>query len=216
MIDKTQFRKRTIKNKYDINIISNDVKFYTYDPCMECQTNINLNKLSRDFHNMRRDVLWATCPYCGSYLLPKIGVRLGSEVNLFNKLKQNTSSYEWIVLYSPYFLKYNYNNGLLKEFRIKLDVEMFKMRFNAIFWDSVWYFKIKDLDYEFMLPYEYQLDTINFEKVNSNLKINNMFKFSDNKKVIDNYFVNNIDEENIMLQRSNEEHLMRKYENRNI
>lgn len=139
---------------------------------MECQTNINLDKLSRDFDNMRRDILWASCPFCGSFLLPKIGVRLGREINHFNKLKFNTSSYEAVVLYSPFFLKYNYNNGLLKEFKFKLDVNNFKMRFNAIFWDSIWYFKIKELDYEFMLPYEFNLKLDLFKQVNKHLAVN--------------------------------------------
>jgi hypothetical protein len=135
---------------------------------------IDLNVLSRDFHNMRRDVLWATCPHCESCLLPKIGVRLGNELNRYHKLQYETSSYEAIVLYSPFFLKYNYNNGLLKEFGNKLDVENFKMRFNAVFWDSIWYFKTKNLDFEFMLPYEYCVNLTGFAHVNDHIRINNI------------------------------------------
>jgi hypothetical protein len=141
---------------------------------MECMNDIDLNILSRDFHNMRRDVLWATCPHCESTLLPKIGVRLGNELNRYHKLQYETSSYEAIVLYSPFFLKYNYNNGLLKEFGNKLDVENFKMRFNAVFWDSIWYFKAKNLDFEFMLPYEYSVNLSTFSTLNNHIKVNNI------------------------------------------
>lgn len=150
---------------------------------MECQADINLDKLSRDFDNMKRDVLWASCPYCNSSLLPKIGVRLGKEINNYNKLKMNTSSYEAVVLYSPFFLKYNYNNGLLKEFKFKLDVNNFKMRFNAIFWDSIWYFKIKELNFDFMLPYEFNLNLDNFRQINKGLSVNFHTKTSGNIRV---------------------------------
>ncbi len=159
-----KFRKRTFKNKYDLNLLTDNVYFYTWDLCIECQTNINLEKLSRDFQNMRRDILWAACPNCNTGLLPKIAVRFGRELNTFEKLKFNTSSYEGFVLYSPFHLKYNYNNGLLNEFGIKLDIDSFKLRFNAIFWDSVWYFKIKGLVYDFMLPYEKEVGLEALEK----------------------------------------------------
>lgn len=162
--------------------------FYTFDSCIECQTVIDLNKIARDFSNMRRDVFWATCPKCESFLLPKIGVRLGVELNTFNKLKFNTSSYEWLVLYSPFHLKFNLNNGILKEFKIKLQVEDFKMQFNAIFWDAIWYFKIKNLDFTFMLPYESKIDINPVKYYNSFVQIkNSVHQFLDAK--IDNEFV---------------------------
>lgn len=176
------FRKRTFKNKYDTNILSDNVVFYTWDNCIECQTNLNLEKLSRDFQKMRQDILWANCPKCqngGNGLIPKISVKFGKELNSFDKLKFDTSSGEGGVLYSPLHLKLNYNAGLLNEFGIKLDIESFKLRFNAIFWDSVWYFKIKDLVYDFMLPYESE---INLERFNNhfqnNLKIKRVPKIS--------------------------------------
>jgi hypothetical protein len=104
--DISRFRKRTFKNKYDLSILSEDVKFFAFDSCMECGTELDLDKLSRNYNEMRRDILWATCTMCSANLLPKIGVRLGSEYNKFNKLQLDTSTYEGIVLYSPFFLKY--------------------------------------------------------------------------------------------------------------
>jgi hypothetical protein len=177
--DCTKFRKRTLRNRFDLHILKDDVRFNSIDSCMECGNELDLDKLSRDFDEMRRDILWVTCNVCAANLLPKIGVRLGSEFNKYNKLQFDTSSYEGIVLYSPFFLKYNYNNGLLKEFRTRLDVENFKLRFNALFWDSIWYFNLKNLDYDFMLPYEYSINLSQLNLINSHLKI---FNKEDNLK----------------------------------
>lgn len=179
----TKFRKRTFKNKYDISVLNGDVKFFANDFCMECGSELDLDKLSRNFNEMRRDILWATCTVCNANLLPKIGIRLGSEYNKFNKLQFDTSTYEGIVLYSPFFLKYNYNNGLLKEFRTKLDLENFKLRFNALFWDSIWYFNLKNLDFDFMLPYEYNVKLSQLNNINSHLKISNIKQLIKEKEI---------------------------------
>ncbi len=181
--ESSKFRKRTFKNKFDLQILSDEVKFQASDSCMECCNELDLDKLSRDFDEMRRDILWVTCNVCGANLLPKIGVRLGCEFNKYNKLQFDTSSYEGIVLYSPFFLKYNYNNGLLKEFRTRLDVENFKLRFNALFWDSIWYFNLKHLDYDFMLPYEYNIKLTQLNLINSHLKISNKSDFTKESKL---------------------------------
>ena len=34
------------------------------------------------------------------------------------------------------------------------------MNYSTIFWDSLWYFKLNDLEYDFMLPYFYKLEQI--------------------------------------------------------
>jgi hypothetical protein len=188
--DSTKFRKRTFKNRFDLHILSDDVRFHSSDSCMECGNELDLDKLSRDFNEMRRDILWATCEMCGANLLPKIGVRMGSEFNKYNKLQFDTSSFEGIVLYSPFFLKYNYNNGLLKEFRVKLDIENFKLRFNALFWDSIWYFSLKHLDFDFMLPYQYNIRLSQLNLINYHLKIYNKSDFlKENRSKFSNFFL---------------------------
>jgi hypothetical protein len=75
------------------------------------------------------------------------------------------------VLYSPLYLKINYNIALIKEFQLKLDLDNFRQRFNAIFWDSIWYFNLKDLAYDFFLPYEFEVNLADFNKKNAHLKI---------------------------------------------
>ncbi len=46
-----------------------------------------------------------------------------------------------------------FNNTSFIESRLKLDLDTFKMKFNAIFWNSIWYFVIKGLPYDFFMPY---------------------------------------------------------------
>jgi hypothetical protein len=155
---------------------------------MECTKDIDINNLSRDFRNMRRDILWAVCPHCEVNFLPKIGVHLGNELNKYNKLQYDTSSHESVVLYSPFYLKYNINNGLIREFGNTLEIEDFKKRFNAIFWNSIWYFKVRNLDYEFMLPYEYSPSLNTFSHINDHIEISNvpvvMSKYTETIQVI--------------------------------
>ena len=48
----------------------------------------------------------------------------------------------------------NINIALIKEFGVRVDVENFRLRFNAIFWNSIWYFQILNLPFELFLSYE--------------------------------------------------------------
>ena len=41
---------------------------------------------------------------------------------------------------------------------MKLDVEKFMLNYSTIFWDSLWYFKLNNLEYDFMQPYFYRLE----------------------------------------------------------
>ena len=170
--DRNKFRKRTFRNKYDSNILGEDVFFYYIDTCVECQEEINLEKLSKNFKRMSRDIIWAKCPSCGNNIIPKLTVQFGKEMNKLGKLKLNTCSLDNFVLFSPLTLKTSYNDNLIKQFGIKLDIEEFKHDFSKIFWNTIWYFKIKDLPYDFILPYEYTIDTSVLNKLNSHLKIN--------------------------------------------
>ena len=158
------FRKRTFKSKYYGNILSDNIIIYAFDTCINCQENINLESVSLNYKEMNRELMWAKCPSCNEYILPKITVQYGTEINKCGKLKVNTSKNDCVILFSPYFLKVNYNNSLLRNFGIKLDVEELMMKYNAIFWDSVWYFKLNNLEFDFMLPYQQYLDKMIFDK----------------------------------------------------
>ena len=170
-IDKSKYRKRTLKNKYNANILNEEVLFYAFDSCVNCSEDINLEELSTKYDEMKKDILWAECPKCKNNLLPKITIKLGNEMNKKGELIQNTSGVECVVLFSPQFLKINFNNNLIKEYGIKLDVEEFKMKYSALFWNSIWYFKLKKYDYEFFLPYETSLNHNVISKINNHINI---------------------------------------------
>ena len=152
--DKKGFRKRVFRPKYFTNILSEDITFYSFDTCIICQNVINLEEISKDFKSMTREIEWTKCPKCKNPILPKILIQFGKEINKTGQMVRNTSNYENVVLFSPYGLKSNYSSTLLKTFGIKLDLDEFILKFGGIFWDSLWYFKLNKLEYDFMIPYE--------------------------------------------------------------
>ena len=77
-------------------------------------------------------------------------------------MKYSTSKYDSVVLFSPLSLKENYNNSLLKDYGIELDVEQLLEKYSTTFWNTLWYFKINNLDYDFMLPYEQNMEEVTF------------------------------------------------------
>ena len=159
---KVNFSKRTFRSKYYPNILTENINFYGFDTCIVCQKDINLEIISKDLKNMNRDLTWSTCPNpeCKSPLLPKLTVQFGEEINKNGEMKANTCNYDTAVLFSPYILKNNYNTSFSRNIGVKLDVHELMMKYSSIFWNSLWYFKINKLDYDFMLPYYYRLQEI--------------------------------------------------------
>ena len=166
----TILKKRTLKSKYYKNILTEDILFYAFDTCMgmDCQNDINLVTESQNYKDMARDLIWAKCPKCNDYMLPKLTVKFGKDLNINGNMKYTTSKYDCVVLFSPLSLKENYNNSLVKDYGIKLNVEELLEKYNTTFWNSLWYFKLCNLEYDFMLPYEHNMDDITF---NSNVDI---------------------------------------------
>ena len=148
------FRKRTFKSKYYGNILSDDIMFFSFDSCINCQQDIDLENISMNFKAMNRELSWTKCPKCTLPILPKLTVQFGKEINKNGKMKQNSCKLDNIVLFSPFFLKDNYNSVALRACGVNLDVEDLMLKYNNIFWNSLWYFKLKHLEYDFMLPYE--------------------------------------------------------------
>ena len=117
------FRKRTFKSKYYGNIVSDDIIFFAFDSCINCQHDIDLESISMNFKEMDRELTWTKCPQCGSSILPKITVQFGKEINKNGKMKQNSCKLDNVVLFSPFFLKDNYNSVALRAVGVNLDVE---------------------------------------------------------------------------------------------
>ena len=156
---KNNFNRRTFRSKYFSNILTENIKFYAFDSCIMCQKDINLELISKNLKEMKRDLNWTVCPGCGENILPKLTVQFGEEINKSGDMKKNTCIIENIVLFSPYILKNNYNT-FFKKNEMKIDVEQFMMNYSTIFWDSLWYFKLNNLEYDFMQPYYYRLEEI--------------------------------------------------------
>ena len=157
---KVNFSKRTFRSKYYPNILTENIKFYGFDTCIFCQKDINLEILSKNLKNMNRDLTWTNCPSCKSPILPKLTVQFGEEINRNGDMKTNTCIFETVVLFSPYILKNNYNTSFSRNVGVKLDVHDLMMKYSSIFWNSLWYFKINGLEYDFMQPYYYRLQPI--------------------------------------------------------
>jgi hypothetical protein len=173
-----KFRKRTLKNKLENNVIGDKIIFSNNQPCFECGKIMNLKEICKNYKNMKKDYLWAKCTNCGNYILPKIEVQFGMEINNNKIIKQNTSTIDNIVLFSPYNLKYSLNEVLIKEMKKKLDIENFRYRFSAIFWNCIWYFNLNNLDYSFFISYDEKYDkNIKNEKIINKLSNNHIVSY---------------------------------------
>ena len=153
---KTNFKKRAFRTKDNKYNLSEEITFMAFDTCPKCKKEIDLERMSKDFKNMGRDLRWAKCAdsNCGMTFLPKLTLEIGKEINKNGCMRINTCNYETVPLYTPFTLKNNYKTTILKKYNVKLDVEEYIKSYKEIFWVSLWYFKLNNLEYDFMLPYE--------------------------------------------------------------
>ena len=160
ILTKNNFSKRTFRSKYYPNILTENINFYAFETCIFCQKDINLELASKNLKAMNRDLNWMNCPQCHEPILPKLTVQFGEEINKNGDFKTNTCKYDTVVLFSPYVLKNNYNSYFPRNIGVKLDVDELMMKYSSIFWNSLWYFKLNGLEYDFMQPYYYRLEAV--------------------------------------------------------
>ena len=111
-----------------------------------------MNDLVLNINDMNDDEFWAKCPHCCCFILPKLIVSFGTENNKNNRLLLTTSIIDRVFLYSPKTLNYNmFDNG---KSNYNQNLEDFKATQNPFFWNIIWYFKVKNLPFDFMLPYK--------------------------------------------------------------
>ena len=137
-------------NKFDLvrllehnEIFTNDIKYFQ---------SLNINTKTIKFKEIKQQETiekFIEEIYSNAYLnIGKAGIQI-KKVN------------ETEILFSPYILKNNYNTVFsFSKIGIKLDVDEFMMKYSNIFWDSLWYFKLNNLEYDFMMPYYYKLAPI--------------------------------------------------------
>ena len=154
--DDEKFRQRTLKDKNDINILSEDVTFYAYDSCIDCQKNFNLYEQSKNLEKIPYDEFWIKCPNCknNNNILLKLNFRFGCELFNSDITSDASSIKDEVILYSPKTLKERLMKVALSlEPGETFSVEDFKTDYKILFWNCVWYFKIVNADISLMLPY---------------------------------------------------------------
>ena len=172
------FRKRTIRSRYDTQIIDERVTFSVAENCDDCDKRMNIYEFIKNIKNeVDNDLLLVKCPYCGNTFSPKLKVIFGREGNKNNRLISSTSIVDNIILYSPKALNFNIFDNTKKHYNI--NIEEFKSSYNPFFWNIIWYFQIRRLPYEFILPYEenilYSFTKVKRQKEENEKKISNNF-----------------------------------------
>lgn len=162
---KKNFRKRTMRSIYDTQILDEKVSFLVEENCSECDIKITMYQFIKNLNEINNDLLWAKCPHCGHNYLPKLKVIFGTESNKNNRLMLTTSIVDNVILYSPKTLNYNMFDNT--KTNININIEEFKSNFNPFFWNIIWYFKMKKLPYDFILPYK---DNILYYLINNKQK----------------------------------------------
>ena len=147
------FKKRTFHSDEDDLIIGDTVEFDCIQICEKCEAIIDLELLSMDYKNMKKEVLWAKCPECTEYIRPKITVHFGNNFSNENSF-QKCSNSETFSICSPYELKNYFTEIICKGKCGMFDVNKFKKSYILFFWNVIWYFKINNIDYDIILPYE--------------------------------------------------------------
>ena len=190
-ISKKYNLKRTFSSADDL-ILNQKIKFETEFSCIICGNKINLLNICKNFSDIKKDILWVPCK-CGEYNLPKIKIKSGIEF-LRNK-KYKTSSLDEIVIHSPYNLKINIKNAVMKNYGKNLIVTDFKSKFKPLFYNFIWYCQIHKLDYEIILPYLKDIEKL--RRINFKNNANDIFEiiyedkyYEENINKIDKYSKN--------------------------
>ena len=186
--------KKSFRSVKDGNCLGDKIKFCNYQKCPECGSKIDLTEICLDFKNMKKDFFWAKCQNCEKYIIPKLGVVLGTEIiskeeneDIYNNYY--SSIYTTFILHSPYELKLNLKKIRKKDgFKI-FRAEYFKEEYPSLFWSCIWYFKLYKMNLDIILPYEWAIskEVFNYERqiptnISSSVYINSSFYINKNKK----------------------------------
>jgi hypothetical protein len=169
------FRTRSIKlPDIDDDILGEEILFDAFGTCLDCKSDINLEKICIDLSNKELDKINRFKCKCNNSCLQKLNFQIGTE--LYNQIitKNSSSVKEGIILYCPTTLKKKLLTLSNIHANIRFDVEKFRINYPDEFWNSVWYFELKGIDISFMLPY---FKPIKIGYLNGINNINNYFEF---------------------------------------
>ena len=163
ILDNKICQKKTFHSIKDGQCLGDKIKFFNKQKCPECGQDIDITEICLNFKNMRKDFFWAKCPNCENYILPKLGVILGTEIiskeksqNIYNNYY--SSNYTKFILHSPYELKINLKKIKKKDGFKMFHIEYFKQEYASLFWSCVWFFKIYGINLDILLPYEWNIN----------------------------------------------------------
>ena len=180
--EKHNFARRTFKTENETNNLKDSISFNNIQHCPECNKLIDIERISRDYKKIKKDLYWAKCPYC-NYIKPEVSIYFGNTISS-KYLNIPFSKVETFTLYSPYELKNSIKDIIDKEKLHLLDIDKFKMKFPNLFWSCIWFFHLYNLDYNIVLPYE---ENIFNKKTNSSeIDLNTDNKLSKNLKKYNN------------------------------
>ena len=174
-IDYKNFRTRSIKiPEIDDNILGEEILFDTLGACLDCKSDINLEKICRDLSVQELDKINRFKCRCKNSSLQKLNFKIGTEI--YNQIitKNSSCSKQSIILYSPTTLKKKllYISNLY--YNSKFDVEKFRINYPEEFWNAIWYFELKGIDKSFMLPY---INPVKIEILSGTNKMSNYISF---------------------------------------
>ena len=187
--------KKTFHSKKDKECLGDKIRFNNKQKCPECGQEIDVTEICLNFKNMIKDFFWVKCTICDKYIVPKLGVNLGTEIiskdrndDLYNDYY--SSNYTRFVLLSPYELQSKIREIKNKsQFKI-FHIEYFKQEYSNLFWSCIWYFNLYNINYDIILPYEFNInqEISNYEK---NISLGIMSKIIINKSKNDKSINNN-------------------------
>ena len=171
-----KFRKRSIKLPgVDDYILGEEIFFDVFGVCLNCKNTINLERICEELSPMEIDKNnnRFKCRF-GDWNLQKLNFKIGTELYNPNISTNHSSQKEGVILLSPTNLKHKLMNILFSLKDKKFDFDNFRKKYPEEFWNSVWYFKLKEIDISFMLPY---IAPVYIKKIDTKNNIKNCLKF---------------------------------------
>jgi hypothetical protein len=173
-----KFRSRSIKLPgVDDYILGEEIFFDVFGVCLSCKNNsINLEKICEELspNELNKNNNRFKCK-CGDWNIQKLNFKIGTELYNKNLTSNHSSLKEGVILYSPTNLKKKLLNILSSSNEKKFELNNFRMKYPEEFWNSVWYFKLKEIDISFMLPYT---SPVYLCKYGNEKNLSNFAKFS--------------------------------------
>ena len=71
-------QKRTFHSIKEDYLLCDKVIFFSKQLCPECEKELDIIDISLNFKNMKKEIWWTKCPFCGKDIIPKLDVLLGS------------------------------------------------------------------------------------------------------------------------------------------